>query len=149
MNPLLVFFFMAMILDDYLFKEGKFIKYLLSSVVVYWIFYYMIEKSPDHSASRKLALASYSQSYDPTVYSRVKFDVSKSKEFIRQIEEKTGKKITFTLFFAKVLGEALKKYPDFNQCLKFGMLHPKKTVDLCLLVNVADGKVCKYISTFC
>jgi hypothetical protein len=141
MNPLLVLFFMAMILDDYIFKEGKFIKYLLSSVLVYWVFYYMVEKSPHHSASRKLSLASYSQSYDPTVYSRVKFDVSRSKEFIKKIEEKTGKKITFTLFFAKVLAEAMKKCPEFNQCLKFGMLSPKKTIDLSVLVNVADGKV--------
>jgi len=141
MNPLLVLFFLAMIIDDYVFKEGKFIKYLLSSVLVYWVFYYMVEKSPYHSASRKLSLASYSQSYDPTVYSRVKFDVSRSKEFIKKIEEKTGKKITFTLFFAKVLAEALKKFPDFNQVLKFGMLSPKKTIDLCVLVNVADGKV--------
>ncbi len=141
MNPLLVFFFVAMIIDDYLFKEGKFYKYLLSSVIIYWIFYYMIEKSPYHSASRKLSLASYSQSYDPTVYTRVKFDVSRTKEFIKKLEEKTGKKITYTLFLTKVFAEALTKYTDFNQAIKFGMLQTKKTVDLAVLVNVAEGKV--------
>ena len=141
MNPLLVFFFVAMIIDDYLFQEGKFYKYLICSVNIYWIFYYMIEKSPYHSASRKLSLASYSQSYDPTVYTRVKFDVSRTKEFINKLEEKTGKKITYTLFVTKVFAEALTKYTDFNQAIKFGMLHTKKTVDLAVLVNVADGKV--------
>jgi len=143
MNPLLVFFFVAMIIDDYLFKEGKFYKYLLSSVLIYWVFYYMIEKSPYHSASRKLSLASYSQSYDPTVYTRVKFDVSRTKEFIKKLEEKLGKKITYTLFLTKVFGEALSKHTDFNQAIQFGMLRTKKTVDLAVLVNVAEGKVTK------
>jgi hypothetical protein len=141
MNPLVVLFFTAMMIDDYIFKEGKFIKYMLYSIIIYWIFCYFSTKSIYHSASRKLLLASYSQSYDPSVYSKVNFDLAYSKKFLSEYENRTGKKISLTLFFTKVLADAIKKYPEFNRCLKFGSLHEKKTVDLAVLVNVADGKV--------
>jgi hypothetical protein len=140
MNALIVFFFIAMILEDFLFEDGVLLKYLFRGIFIYWIFYYIMDKSCFHNVYKKLAMASYSQSYDPTIYVKLKFQTAKAKEYIENLEKKTGKKISITMFFAKCCGEVLKKYPEFNQALKYGAMHDKKTVDISLLVDVG-GKV--------
>ena len=140
MNPLIVFFFIAMMLEDFLFREGKLLKWSLYSILLYWFSHLFNKSSHFHSASRKLLLASYSQSYDPTIYSSVNFEVKNSKVFLNEFEKKTGKKITWTVFFAKCMAEILKKYPDCNQSIKFGNLHQKNTVDISVLVDI-EGKV--------
>ena len=140
MNPLMVFFFVAIILEDFLFREAKLFKYLLYSVIAYWIFYFFTEKSSIHSASRKLLLASYSQSYDPTVYAKIRLNVKKAKLFIANLEEKLGKKISWTLFLSKCIATIFKKYTEFNQSIMFGVYHAKKSIDFSVLVDVG-GKV--------
>jgi hypothetical protein len=140
MNPLIVFFFTAIGLEDYLFRDGFLIKYLIYSVIAYWIFYCFVQKSETHSPSRKLLLASYSQSYDPTIYVKVKFDIAKVKIFLEELEKKIGKKVNLTLFFVKACADLFKKYPEFNQAIKYGLHQNKKTVDFSVLVDVG-GKV--------
>ena len=140
MNPLMVFFFIAMMLEDYLFKEGKILRGCFYSIVIYWILHVFNKSTIFHSASRKLLLASYSQSYDPTIYSKINLEVQKAKEFLADLEQKTGKRVTMTVFFAKCMAEVLKRYPECNNSLKFGALHQKKTIDISLLVDIG-GKV--------
>ena len=140
MNPLLVFFFVAIILEDFLFKEGKLLKYLTYSILSYWVLNIFATKAPFYSASKKIALATYSQSYDPTIYVKMNLNTQKAKEFIAKLEKETGKRITMTLFFAKCVAEVYKKYPEVNQSLKFGSLFQKKTVDFSILVDMG-GKV--------
>lgn len=141
MNPLIVLFFTAIGLEDFFFRDAFLIKYFIYSVLAYWVFYFFVQKSETHSPSRKLLLASYSQSYDPTIYVKVKFNIAKAKEFCANLEKKIGKKINMTLFFVKCCGDLFKKYPEFNQALKFGLQQNKKSVDFSVLVDVG-GKVC-------
>ena len=140
MNPLIVFFFVAIILEDLLFKEGKLLKYLTYSIICYWVVNIFAAKAPFYSASNKIALATYSQSYDPTIYVKINQNTQKAKEFIAKFEKETGKRITMTLFFAKCLAEVYKNCPEVNQSLKFGSLFQKKTVDFSVLVDMG-GKV--------
>jgi pyruvate/2-oxoglutarate dehydrogenase complex dihydrolipoamide acyltransferase (E2) component len=129
-----------MILEDFLFKEGKLIKYLLYTTISYWIFYSFVPKTPYQTASKKLAIASYSQSYDPTIYTRMNLETKNAKAFLEKLEKETGKKFTLTLFFAKCAGEIYNKFPEINVAMRFGSLYPKKTVDMAVLVDV-EGKV--------
>lgn len=145
MNPLMVFFFMAMFVDDYLFREGKLFKYYISSIFLYWIFYYFHQKSRYHSASRKLLLASYSQSYDPTIYAKLKLNMSKVKDFLINYEKRTGKKLSITMLFVKVLAEVFQEYPEINHALRFGLHADRGTIDIGVLVNAEDGKVNCYL----
>lgn len=140
MNPLLVLFFTAIFIEDFIFRDGALLKYLFYSVLIYWVFYLFVNKSNHHSPSRKLLLASYSQSYDPTIYAKMELRTEKAKEFIKKIESETGKKISLTLFFTKMAAQVIKKYPEFNQSLRFGTMYKKKTIDLSLLVDIG-GKV--------
>jgi hypothetical protein len=140
MNPLMVLFFVAIFLEDFLFREAKLFKYLIYSVMAYWIFYSFNEKSAYHSASRKLLLASYSQSYDPTVYAKIRLDVKNAKIYIAKLEQKLGKKISWTLFLTKCIANIFKRHSKFNQSIIFGAYHAKKSSDFSVLVDVG-GKV--------
>lgn len=141
MNPLIVFFFAALFIDDYFFKDGKLLKYYITATFLYWIVYFCSAKSQYHSPQKKLIMASYSQSYDPTIYGSLKPNIAKAKIFIDQLEKKTGKKITWTLFFAKIVSEIFAKYPEFNQTIKFGLHKLRGSVDVSVLVDVAGKDV--------
>jgi hypothetical protein len=69
---------------------------------------------------RKWNIASYSQSNDPSVYAKLMLDTKNMKEFIDNFNKRTGKKLTVTLFWAKVIGEAIKENPDTNMAIRFG-----------------------------
>ena len=66
-------------------------------------------------------MAAFDQSFDPTVYAQVLFDITKAKQFIKQMSEKTGKKITLTVFWIKVVGEVFKRIPECNEMIRFGI----------------------------
>lgn len=140
MNPLLVFFFISMMLDDLIFKGGNLIKYLIYTSLIYWVFCIFFPKTPYQTASKKLAIASYSQSYDPTIYTRMNLETKNAKLFLEKLEKETGKKYTLTLFFAKCAGEIYNKFPEINVSMRYGALFRKKTSDMAVLVDV-EGKV--------
>jgi hypothetical protein len=141
MNPLIVLFFLAIFLEDYIFKEGKLVRYYFWAIIIYWVFYYFNQKSIYNSASKKLLMATYSQSYDPTIYGKLKLDTSKAREFIAKLETKIGKKISMTLFLTKIIGEVFSQYPECNQAIRFGMHANRGSIDIGVLVAVDDGKV--------
>lgn len=140
MNAILVMFFLAMFLNDFLFKEALMIKIYIYLFMGYFIIYIFTNSSKFHSAYKNLQLAIFSQSFDPTVYSKLKINVEKCQEFLKKYQEKYGEKITMTLLVTKVIGLTLKKYPEFNCAIKCGKLIKRDTIDLGLLVNL-NGKV--------
>ena len=83
-------------------------------------------------------MAAFDQSFDPTVYAQVLFDITKAKQFIKQMSEKTGKKITLTVFWIKVVGEVFKRLPECNEMIRFGIKVKREEVDIGVLVNVGD-----------
>lgn len=135
MNPLLLFFMLAIFIEDYIFRQGKFIKYYLYTIGLYCIFYYFQHKSTFHSYTKKFNMAAFDQSYDSTVYARVKYDMTKAKEYLKKLKEKTGKDIDIYTFFIKVLGEVFVKVPESNEKLLFGMKSKRNCVDVSLLTS--------------
>ena len=99
MNPLIFFFFLSIFLEDYFFREGKFIKYYLYLIGFYSVFYYFQHRSTFHSHSKKFNMAAFDQSFDSTVYARVKFNISKAKEYLKKLSEKPNVISTFKEYF--------------------------------------------------
>jgi len=141
MNPLLVLFFLSLAIEDFFYRGGCLIKYYLWSILAYTIVILFSRKSQYHSPAGKLLLATYSHSYDPSTYAKLKPEITKAKEYLDILSEKLGKKITWTLFTTKLLGMVMKKYPEMNHTIKFGKVCDRGTKDISLLVNVRDGKV--------
>ena len=55
-------------------------------------------------------------------------------------EKETGKKISVTLFWIKVVAEVFNNLPECNEIIRFGLKAKRSDVDLGVLVNVGDGK---------
>lgn len=145
MNALLVLFFVAIIINDYLFREGYFAKIYISLFAGYYVIYLFTSKSSFHSSYKHLLLAIFSQSYDPTVYGKLQFNVENAKKFLEEYEKKTGIKVSWTLFVTKLIGQAISKYPDFNSAIKCGRLIRRDSIDLAVLVNVDTKNLGKKI----
>ena len=135
MNPLIFFFFLAIFLEDYFWREGKFLKYYLYVIGLYCIFYYFQHKSTFHSHSKKFNMAAFDQSFDSTVYARVKFDISKAKEYIKVLSEKIKKDINLTIYWIKVVGDVFDKLPESNEKIRFGLKGQRDTVDISIIIN--------------
>ena len=60
-------------------------------------------------------MTGYNQSFDPTIYAKVKFDLTKAREFKAKKEKETGKKISITLFWIKVVAEVFNNLPECNE----------------------------------
>lgn len=136
MNPLTVLFFIAMFLDDYLFRQGKYLKMYLYSILFYCIFYYFNNRSTFHSYTKKYNMAAFSQSFDSTVYARVKYNLKTVRKFLEEYWKKCGKKVSLTAFWIKVVGEVYKVVPEANESIRFGLKGTRKSVDIGVLVNV-------------
>jgi hypothetical protein len=120
MNPLLVFYILTFFIIDLSLNSCVLTKIYLFLIVAYWILYAVISKSKFHDTLRKWYMASYSQSYNPSIFSSVKFNLENAKKFIAEHSEKIGKKISITLFFSKVLGECLDLIPEANIAIRYG-----------------------------
>mmetsp|Transcript_23244 Transcript_23244/g.24181 ORF Transcript_23244/g.24181 Transcript_23244/m.24181 type:complete len:311 (-) Transcript_23244:68-1000(-) len=139
MNALLILFFLTMIIHDYFFKEGYITKIFGVLFGAYYILYLISSKSSFHSNYKHLLLAIFSQSYDPTIYTQLEFEVSNAKRFMKEYEEKTGIKLTWTLLCTKIMGLAMVKHPNFNAAIQCGRLVRRSNIDMSLLINL-DGK---------
>lgn len=140
MNPLFSLFILAIFIEDYLFREGKFWKMYLYAIGLYTLFYTFQHRSTFHSPTKKFNMAGYNQSFDPTIYAKVKFDLTKAREFMAKKEKETGKKISVTLFWIKVVAEVFNNLPECNEIIRFGLKAKRTDVDMGILVNVGDGK---------
>ena len=145
MNPLIFFFFLSIFLEDYFFRYGKYIKYYLYLIGFYSIFYYFQHRSTFHSHSKKFNMAAFDQSFDSTVYARVKFDISKAKEFLKKLSEKTKKNINLTIYWIKVVGDVFLRVPESNEKIRFGLKGKRKSVDISILIN-AKGNEMTYLT---
>ena len=131
MNPLIFFFFLSIFVEDYLFREGKFLKYYLYLIGFYSVFYYFQHRSTFHSHSKKFNMAAFDQSFDSTVYARVKFE--------------TKKDINLIIYWIKVVGDVFVRVPESNEKIRFGLKGRRKTVDISILIN-AKGNEMTYLT---
>ena len=118
MNPLIFFFFLSIFLEDYFFREGKFIKYYLYLIGFYSVFYYFQHRSTFHSHSKKFNMAAFDQSQ---------------------------KEINLTIYWIKVVGDVFVRVPESNEKIRFGLKGKRKTVDISILIN-AKGNEMTYLT---
>jgi len=143
MNALLVLFFFTFIVNDWFFKDGGFLKIYLSCFTAYFIIYLFTHKDKVHSNYKHLMLAIFSQSYDPTVYAKLEYNIANSKKYIEEYQKKMGIKITWTQFVMKAFAIALKKVPDFNLAIRCGKLVRRNVIDFSCLVNINNKDLAK------
>ena len=64
MNPLFSLFILALFIEDYIFREGKYWKMYLYAIGLYTLFYTFQHRSTFHSPNKKYNMAGYNQSFE-------------------------------------------------------------------------------------
>lgn len=91
------------------------------------------------SAFRKVALGTWNTVGDPSVYAELDLVVEPALEYINKVNEKTGKKVTFTHFIGKACAETIRRHPALNCILRWGTLYRRTDVDIFFQV-ASDAK---------
>lgn len=93
------------------------------------------------SPFRKIALGTWTTTYDPSIYGTLRLRMDKAVDYIAKFREKHGKKLTVTHLVAKAIALALKECPDANGVLRWNRIYQRKGIDISMLVlMMADGK---------
>lgn len=90
------------------------------------------------SAFRKIAIGTWSTTYDPQVYGTLTVRMEHALRFIDEFRAKTGKRLTVTHLVAKAVALAFRRMPDANAILRFGRIYPRKVIAVFLQVAMED-----------
>lgn len=136
MNPLIVLFILSIALEDYFYRQGTYFRLFFYSICIYWLFYLFQTRSAFHSPNKKFNMAAYSQSFDPTIYAKVNFNVSEALKFINEYNLKLkNKTIGIFHYWIKVVGEVFKSLPECNEVIRFGLKVRRDDVDIGLIIK--------------
>ena len=92
----------------------------------------------DVSSFRKLAIGSWANAYDPTVYGTLTVRMDAALAYLEAFHQRTGVRLTTTHLVLKALGEGLRRCPDANALLRFQRIYLRQHITLCALVPHAD-----------
>lgn len=101
-------------------------------------------KKTDLSPFRKIAIGTWQTTYDPSIYGSMRIRMDRTLQYIEDFRAKTGKRLTVTHIMAKVVAAALKACPDANAIIRWNRIYLRKTIDVSMLVLIADeerGKI--------
>ncbi len=89
---------------------------------------------------RKLALVTWKNAGDPSVYGSYEFDATYALAFIKKYNHDHNARVTLTHFVAKAIAVIIEKYPAINGVIKWGQIYQRDTVDMFLQVAIEDKK---------
>ncbi len=92
-----------------------------------------------NSTRRKLAIATWSAPREGNIYGKLTVDVTEALDYIAQVRERTGLKITITHLVGVAVARALAKAPGLNGTIKLGKYVQHETVDVAFLVALEGG----------
>ena len=93
------------------------------------------------SPFRKIAVGTWQDAYDPSIYGTMRVRMEKSLDYIDKFRERYDRKLTITHLVAKATGIALKECPEANSILRWNSIYKRKNVDVSVLVLMEhEGK---------
>jgi pyruvate dehydrogenase E2 component (dihydrolipoamide acetyltransferase) len=88
------------------------------------------------SAFRKIAMGSWKNAADPSVYGLVEIDVSKALKHLETLQAKSSAKISISHLVGKAIAIVMQERPEINGMIRFSRIYLRKHVDLFYQVNV-------------
>jgi pyruvate/2-oxoglutarate dehydrogenase complex dihydrolipoamide acyltransferase (E2) component len=80
---------------------------------------------------RKIAMGSWRNAKDPSVYGTMDIDVTACLSHIEELNKNPeGIKVTITHLVGKAIANCFARHPDINCVLRLGRLYPRKNVDV-------------------
>lgn len=88
---------------------------------------------------RKIAAAAWGAPNDPQIYGDFEFDATRLLEFIDEVREATGTRVTVTTMVGRALAKAFAESPDLNVHMYRGNFIKRDTVDIFIIVSTGGG----------
>ena len=90
-----------------------------------------LQRKDDVSSFRKIAIGTWSDAYDPSVYGTMELKMDKAMQYLNEYRQKTGRKLTVSHMLAKVAAMSphhLQRIDALEECRHFGGFHHAHTV---------------------
>lgn len=101
-------------------------------------------RKKDVSNFRKIAIGTWQNAYDPSVYGTLTLRMDKAMDYIDAYRAATGRRLTVSHLMAKAMAMALLEEPDANAVLRWNKVYLRQSVDVFFQVAMTDegsGKV--------
>lgn len=98
----------------------------------------------DLSSFRKIAIGTWQNAYDPSVYGTMELRMDDAMKYIAEFRAKTGRRLTVSHLMAKAAAMVLKECPDANAVLRWNRIYLRKRIGVFFQVVMSDegeGKV--------
>ena len=99
-----------------------------------------LELIPKHDVSsfRKIALGTWRDAYDPSVYGTLELRMEKALAYLEEFRRRTGQRLTVSHLMAKAVALTLKEMPDANAVLRFNRIWLRKRIGVFFQVVMTD-----------
>lgn len=81
------------------------------------------------SSWRKISVGMWAPPDDPTIYGFETLRVDEALEYLQEVEEASGEKVTMSALWVYILGKAIAQHPDLNVMIVNGRIQRRNTVD--------------------
>ncbi len=101
-------------------------------------------KKKDVSSFRKIALGTWQNAYDPSVYGTIELRMDEAMKYLEAFRAKTGLKLTVSHMMAKAAAMVLKECPDANSVIRWNRVYLRKRIGIffqVVMTDQGDGKV--------
>ncbi len=92
----------------------------------------------DVSSFRKIAIGTWSNAYDPSVYGTMDLRMDEAMRYIDAFRLKTGRKLTVSHLMARAAAEVLRLTPDANAVLRWNRVYLRKNIGVFFQVVMTD-----------
>ena len=95
-------------------------------------------KKPENLSSwRKISVGMWKRPADPTIYGYETVEVEALTEYLDEVSEACGEKVTLTVFLVKAFSDVLKEHPKLNSIVVGNRVLQRKSIDAFCQVAVA------------
>ncbi len=95
-------------------------------------------KKKDVSSFRKIALGTWANAYDPSVYGTMELRMDDAMRYIEEFRKKTGRRLTVSHLMAKAAAAVMKECPDANAIIRFNRIYLRKRIGVFFQVAMMD-----------
>ncbi len=95
-----------------------------------------LRKPKKVSPFRKVAIGTWTTTYDPQVYGALTVRMEEAERYIAAFRETTGKRLTVTHMVTAAVARALGACPEANAILRWNRIYLRDSVDISVLVVV-------------
>lgn len=92
------------------------------------------------STFRKMAIGTWQNAYDPSVYGSVTLRMEKALRYIDEFRAATGRRLTLTHMMAKAIGAVLEAMPDANAILRWNRIYLRERIGVFFQVVREDPR---------